>query len=200
MKAPKTITLEESEKLLNYLKNNSRGVRTTGVCVRNYAMAVLMLDTGLRVGELVQLIWSDLVCAAQPVHTLRVRAEIAKTKRERTIPLSSRCIQVIHSLMAGFWKRTPTDGSLFVFYTYSPQRHITTRQVERIIAVTGEIAIGRPITPHTLRHTFATRLKDVTDIRTVQELLGHQLLTSTQIYTHPNEQDKVTAINSLPNS
>ncbi|GAH69734.1 unnamed protein product, partial [marine sediment metagenome] len=51
--------------------------------------------------------------------------------------------------------------------------------------------------PHMLRHTFASKLMRVTSMRTVQELLGHSSITSTQIYTHPNEDDKKKAIKGL---
>jgi len=76
-------------------------------------------------------------------------------------------------------------------------RPLTTRQVERIIRTAALKSIGRPVHPHVLRHTFASKLMSVCNERIVQELLGHQSITSTQIYTHPNEDDKKKAIQDV---
>ncbi|GAH73030.1 unnamed protein product [marine sediment metagenome] len=58
-------------------------------------------------------------------------------------------------------------------------------------------SLGRPVHPHILRHTFASRLMRTTNARIVQELLGHQHLSTTQIYTHPNQDDLKKAIEQL---
>ena len=83
------------------------------------------------------------------------------------------------------------------FYATDTQRPITTRQVERIILTASMKALNRPIHPHVLRHTFASRLMKRTNIRVVQQLLGHTSITSTQIYTHPDSDDLQKAINDI---
>ncbi len=87
------------------------------------------------------------------------------------------------------------DG--YAFYPDSPTHHITPRTIQRIIKKASFQAFGREIHPHVLRHTFASRLMRTTNIRIVQQLLGHKSIQSTQIYTHPNHDDLTTAIKSL---
>jgi len=85
----------------------------------------------------------------------------------------------------------------FAIYFNRAGLPITTRQVERIIKHAAIASIGRPANPHMLRHTFATKLMRITNVRVVQELLGHRNLSSTQIYTHPNQDDFAAAIRNL---
>jgi len=153
-----------------------------------------MLDTGLRVGEVIQLrrfmLWTQGNC----VKALSVPAEIAKLHRERVIPLSARLeteITVMHKFM---WLNCGDSQNAFVFHTGDYLKHITARRIQQIVCAAGMATLGRRVWPHVLRHTFATRLMRVTNVRIVQELLGHRNLSSTQIYTHPNSQDLVTAI------
>lgn len=164
---------------------------------RNVLAAVLMMDAGLRVGEVVGLIWTDVYFNERPVSTLTVRAAIAKGRKERHIPVTQR----LHAALNRF-----NSDLLLVqdFPAYRklisdrPQGHaITTRTLERIITAAGIAALGRPVNPHMLRHTYATKLLRVTDIRTVQELLGHKNLSSTQIYTHVNDEDKRNAVANM---
>lgn len=164
---------------------------------RDRCMVLMMLDAGLRVGELVKLRQSDLYYHGCVVSQLVIRAEISKTKTERTIPLSMRLTAEIQVLKTQVWLR---DGAIldhYAFYTHDYVGHITSRQVERIVLHAGNVILHRRVTPHMLRHTFATRVLRKSNIRVTQELLGHKRITSTQIYTHPNDQDKKEAIDGL---
>lgn len=194
---PKTLTDQESANLLDWLQPTEGPPGKIRQGVRNYAMAVLMLDAGLRVGELVQLRQCDLAFLNTPTMALSVRAAIAKTKTERYIPLTPRIRDAIDKMMTNWWTTPIHPNGKFAFYRTKPEVPITTRQVERIIGRTAFHAINRHVHPHVLRHTFASRLMRTTNARTVQELLGHKQLSSTQIYTHPNSNDLVTAIDSL---
>jgi len=165
--------------------------------IRNVTMTILMLDAGLRVGEVNRLSNPDLYFNNNAVFRLRLPPEIAKGKRPREIPLTQRAQYALNrwNIMSGLatypgppfpvFARTPWDGVL------------TTRTIERIICKAAKTSLGIYCTPHTLRHTFATELMKVTDLRTVQELLGHKNISSTQIYTHVNDQDKLKAIEQL---
>ncbi len=197
MSTPKTLNVLESCQLLDALlcKNGTKKQSRKGI--RNYTMALLMLDTGLRVGEVVQLHVSDLFFHDNVVENLVVRAEIAKNKTERIIPLSDRLLNAVRELNKSLWKPNSRPNNAYAMSIRMGTHPITTRQVERIIRAAAMKSIGRPVHPHVLRHTFATRLMRKTNARVVQELLGHAHITTTQIYTHPNEDDKKKAIQDV---
>lgn len=194
---PKTLNTTEQHQLLDALLCNNAPHKKFRKGVRNYLIGCLMLEAGLRVGEVIKLFKSDLFFAGQYVKTLVVRPEIAKNKVERTVPVSTRLANALEE----FAKSNPDfylhGPNYLIFSRADLDGSITTRQIERIIRKAAMTALGRPIHPHMLRHTFATKLMRVTDMRTVQELLGHSNITSTQIYTHPNADDKLKAINDL---
>lgn len=164
---------------------------------RNYLIILLMLDTGIRVGELVQLQINDLWMNERPVDSLVIRAEIAKGGHERIIPISTRLANAITNASESVWTFYHNAVFPFAFARFFCTVHFTTRQVQRIVSFAGETALRKKLTPHMLRHTFATRLMRQTNIRVVQELLGHSRLSSTQIYTHPNHADLKKAIDGL---
>lgn len=194
---PKTLTVTECHQLLDALlvKNGTQKQFHKGI--RNYAMALLMLDAGLRVGEVVRLKQTDLYFGTWPVASLTISAAIAKNKTERTIPLSSRITDAASQMHKDWWRRDKGRWSGFAFYQQNSSIPLTTRQVERIIRAAAMKSINRPVHPHMLRHTFGTRIERKAGMRIAQECLGHKNITSTQIYTHPNEDDKMKAIQSL---
>lgn len=195
--APKTLTIEECNCLLVCLRAAGCTPALQRRSYRNYALALCMLEAGLRVGEVVQLIVSDLVFNAKPVTSIVVRPEIAKKGIEREVPVSSVLCEAIKIMLIHIWSPDSALWDAPAFYRLSNGHPLTTRQVERIIQSAANRSMGRNVNPHVLRHTFATRLMRVTDIRTVQELLGHKHIGSTQIYTHPNADDKRKAIDSI---
>lgn len=197
---PKTLNVTECHQLLNALLVKDAPHKTFRKGIRNYTIALLMLEAGLRVGEVVQLTDRDLYFNSRPVTSIIISPEIAKNKRERTIPVSER----LSNALKEFYPYTDTTfvkpTAAYVFFQADQRKPLTTRQVERIIRAAAIKSLGRPIHPHVLRHTFASKLMRVTDMRTVQELLGHKNLSSTQIYTHPNQDDLKKAINQIDNS
>lgn len=195
--AVRTLSGEDSHKLLQYLLNDHTTKRRQRLCCRNYVMACIMLEAGLRVGELVQLKVSHLWFGDSPVTTLVVTGDIAKNHRRREIPVSSYLSNAIRFLREDFWFGIEPYADLNSFTYEEGRPNISTRQVERIIENAGMMSLNRPVNPHMLRHTFATRLSRVTSIRTVQLLLGHNNLSSTQIYTHPDAEDLRSAINAV---
>lgn len=194
---PITLTNEDCEKLLRRLRNDHLTPQQDSKCIRNYCIAVLMLDAGLRVGEVVQLYQIDLLLGTTPVTALRITADIAKNHKERIVPLTER-IRNTSIEMSNRWWEQDESGNHFAFYSGdNSNQSLTTRQVERIIRVAAMKSLGRPVHPHVLRHTFASRLMRTTNARIVQELLGHTHLSTTQIYTHPNQDDLKKAIDQL---
>ncbi len=194
---PKTLTVTECHQLLDTLLHKDAPHKSFQKGIRNYTMALLMLDAGLRVGEVVQLRRLDLYYGEVPVENLLIRPEIAKTKTERTIPLSTRLRDTLTTyLQRPNWPSLARHSD-YAFIVASTERPLTTRQVERIIRAAAMKSIGRPVHPHMLRHTFGTRIERRAGLRIAQELLGHKNVSSTQIYTHPNEDDKKKAIDMI---
>lgn len=166
--------------------------------LRDYCLVLLMVDTGLRVGELVQLFWSDVLMDGRPLNFLRVRAAIAKTHAERTLPLSRRLRDALLQYGRESWPgNTSLDHWLFPSPRH-PEAHLSVRMVQTIVQAAGAMAGIPKLHPHALRHTFATQLMRVCSTRIVQTLLGHANLSSTQVYTHPDAEDLQKAIDSLP--
>ena len=196
-KPPKTLDVTQQQQLLDALLRTDSPPKTRRKGIRNYLMACLMLDAGLRVGEVVSLKLSHLYFNELPVETLLLTPSITKNHRERTVRVSERLRQALAVyLKSHSWLRLRAS----VFSAWSKvdsTEPLTTRQVENIINTAALKAFGHRVNPHMLRHTFASGLMRVTNMRTVQELLGHNYITSTQIYTHPNEDDKKKAIEDL---
>lgn len=192
-----TLTFEECDKLLHYLQQPRDDKVPTRVYHRNYTMALIMLDAGVRVGELVQLEQEQLCYPDAPVNALTIRSDQAKNKYERTIPTTNRLRDAIEWMHRQWWTKGANLGPRYAFYQSYAHNPLTARQVQRIIKSAGSSSIAREIHPHLLRHTFASRLMRKTSLRVVQELLGHSSISSTQIYTHPNSNDYQKAIDRL---
>jgi integrase/recombinase XerC len=192
--ALKTLTVLESERLLDVILADSGTQKKKMNGLRNYTIALLLLDAGLRVGEAVHLLQTDLVVAWGPVESLCIPAEIAKNKTSRIVPLTQRLRAAIAKMIRYWWNDISPTASPHAFFQAGKIPPVTTRQVERIIRAASMVSLGRPIHPHILRHTFASRLMRTVNARIVQELLGHKNMSSTQIYTHPNHEDLKKAI------
>jgi integrase/recombinase XerC len=149
--------------------------------LRDRAMLETIYSAGLRVSELVGLVDGDLDLASGIV---RVRG---KGRRERWAPIGSYAAKALRRWMAVRKHAGPNGaGPKSPVFTNKFGRKLTTRSIgrmlEKYLALTG---LDQRTTPHTLRHSFATHLLDRgADIRSVQELLGHKSLITTQIYTH----------------
>ena len=148
--------------------------------LRDRSILEVMYSAGLRVSEVVGLNDSDIDFDAG---ILRIRG---KGRRERLGPLGSYAANAVKAWLACRKLHPALAGDDAPVFTNRFGRRLTTRSVgrmlEKYLKTTG---LDRRTTPHTLRHSFATHLLDRgADIRSVQELLGHKSLTTTQIYTH----------------
>jgi len=194
---PETITLDEANKILNTLKANQRTIVQSMKAIRNYTIFLLMLDGGLRVGEVTRLKCIDLWLGALPVDAISVNSVLAEKGCTRTIPCTPRLQDAIHLLAEKYWPYYRITQTEFAFASSKKSKPMSPRQIERIIKAVSLQAIGREIWPHVLRHTFASRLMRTSPVSVVQRLLGHKQISSTQVYMHPNGDDLASAIKSL---
>jgi integrase/recombinase XerC len=149
---------------------------------RDRAIMETIYSTGMRVSEVVSLNIDDIDFLGEVVH---IRG---KGKKERIAPISSSVLQVIQHYMEFRNKRAQNNGNFDskVLFVNKHGKRLSTRSVRRkmdkYLLMAG---LDPAISPHTLRHSFATHmLNRGADLRSVQELLGHQSLSTTQIYTH----------------
>ena len=155
--------------------------------LRDRAILETLLSSGMRVSEIVALNVDDVesLTSQRPIRTLEL-AIIGKGKRARTVFLSPRACRWIRSYLAA---RGPDDhDALFINIRWrDPKgRRLSARAVELMVARCARVAeLSKRVTPHTLRHSYATDLLSRgADLRSVQELLGHRSVATTQIYTH----------------
>ncbi len=197
-RSPKSLTPEECLALLAELVKHKDTDHSRRCAMRNRLIALLMLDAGLRIGEVLQLQVRDLVIQAQPVSAVLVRSEIAKRGSERTIKVSDHLHGAIEGMYFFVWVPDERPATSLCFYSSKRKEKITPQQVQWILAKAGQKACHRHVHPHMLRHTFATRLMRVTSLPVVQQLLGHKRKSSTLIYMHPDQADQDKAIDSMP--
>lgn len=195
--APRSLTKEQGDELLEELAKHTNTVTDRARSCRNFLAAALMLDAGLRIGEVLQLKIADLIIAATPAKSLLIRAEITKTKCERIVPLTDRIRSAVTACCYYYWIDPQQVPYALAFTRGRKCKAITPQHLERIIKYAGEQALHIDINPHMLRHTFATRLMRTTNSRVVQQLLGHKRMSSTQIYCHPDQKDLDDAIKTL---
>ena len=151
--------------------------------VRDRALLEVAYSSGLRVSELVGLNHGDLDRGGR---LLRVRG---KGRRERIVPLGAQALAALDRWLAtrdaarGGRSATAPDRPLFANVAGA---RLSVRTVQRVVQRRlAEIARGIGVTPHALRHSFASHLLDRgADLRAIQEMLGHRSLATTQIYTH----------------
>ncbi len=148
---------------------------------RDICIIELLYSSGLRVSELVSLNWEDVNLKNR---VIKVKG---KGKKERIVPFGTyaeRRLKEWFRLRFEINKGNIDEEPLFINMR---GKRLTERSVERIVGRYGIELIGKRITPHSLRHSFATHLlMRGADLRTIQELLGHESLETTQRYTHLN--------------
>lgn len=172
---PKFLEMDQITKLLHTPDDGSM------LGARDRAMLEVLFSTGVRVSELVDLNFGDVDFTSQ---VIRVRG---KGKKQRTTPIGATAIAAIQKYLEH--RRSDPRSLRFnqeaLFVNKHGQR-LSTRSVRRKLdKYLTQAGLDPTISPHTLRHSFATHLlNNGADLRSVQELLGHQSLSTTQIYTH----------------
>ena len=175
-KLPKFLEYEDVKRLLETPPMNN------WLGARDRAILETLYSTGIRVSELVALNMDDVDFLGEVVH---IRG---KGKKERIAPISSSALQVIQHYMEFRNKRAQSNSNFDskVLFVNKHGRRLSTRSVRRKMDKYLKMAgLDPAISPHTLGHSFATHmLNNGADLRSVQELLGHQSLSTTQVYTH----------------
>ena len=171
-KIPEFLTLEEVSSLLNFEVNNEFEAR-------NKAILELLYSSGLRISELTSLELSNI-----DLDECLVRV-MGKGSKERIVPLGDYAIDALKEYIYFYRPMLNKNNSSYVFL--NNRGGVLSRQF--IFKVIKEECIKKGIkknvSPHTLRHTYATHLlKNGADLRIIQELLGHENLSTTEIYTH----------------
>jgi len=205
---PKSLTTDEESKVIAYFQELTDQPGGQSAFLHHLTGVLLMIDAGLRLSECTGLCWNNVSIGDNLADAITVPAAIAKGQRERIIPMTERLkknlilLKEIHkkcfNVPVGYVKKSPLGYKLLPIVRHKSKLYATSnRQMERHLLAAGSVSIGRHLTPHMLRHTFATKLMRITNIRTVQELLGHKRLSSTQIYTHPSQEDLRKAVELL---
>ncbi|MCP9455680.1 MAG: tyrosine recombinase XerC [Nitrospira sp.] len=170
---PRVLTKDDADSLMEIPDERS------WLSLRDRALLETLYSTGARVSEAVGMNWNDL---DQAEGLVRVRGKGAK---ERIVPIGEVALHAIEryrqALPAAL---APSTSSAPLFVNHRGGR-LTTRSVARIVVHYSRSLAGGPVSPHTLRHSFATHLLDEgADLRSIQEMLGHASLSTTQKYTH----------------
>jgi len=174
-KLPIYLSIEEMFHLLDTVKESELPTRFP---IRDKTILELLYATGIRCSELIGIRFCDLDIMNQ---TIRIKG---KGNRERIVLFGEKAAEKITLyLRHERAHQQKHDEQFFLNYRNEP---LTSRSIQRIINMFRHfLKIDRPITPHKIRHTFATHLLNQgVDLRVVQELLGHQSLSSTEKYTH----------------
>ncbi len=150
---------------------------------KSRALAFTLYSTGLRVGEAVRLKVPDIDSDRMMIHVRE-----GKGQKDRYVMLSPVLLEILREYVRG---ERPSD---WLFPAgHRRDRHITARTVQRQVAAAADRAgIRKKVTPHMLRHSFATHLLEAgTDLRYIQKLLGHTQIKTTVLYTHVARKDAV---------
>lgn len=165
---PQVLTEAEIDALAKHCKTN-----------RDRLIVELLYGAGLRVSELINLNWSDLNLSRGSLKCF------GKGSKERIVPMGSQALQAIEKYKAELAKERKKKPGNVIFTNRKGERlsRLIVWQVLKRLA--KDAGIEKKMSPHTLRHSFATHLlENGADLRSVQELLGHASIMTTQLYTH----------------
>ena len=192
---PKYLSLEQSQKLLNTANNeDNRNYK------RDFAITTLFLNCGMRLSELVGININDIDFSECKMTV------IGKGNKERTIYLNKSCMMAINDYLAS--RPSPTlikhdsKNSEKALFLSEQKKRISNRTVQAIITKELKLAglDSKNLSVHKLRHTAATLMYQYgnVDIRALQELLGHQSISTTEIYTHVSNEQVRDAVERNP--
>jgi integrase/recombinase XerD len=173
-KLPTYLTEEEVAMLLNSID------RSSGEGKRDYAIIEILYSSGLRVSELVSLRLRD-VNAQDGFLTV-----IGKGKKQRMVPIRKEALEAVQDYIISYRMKLKEIGDKSALFLNRQGEKLSRQYIFLLVKKYAKLAnIDKDIHPHTLRHSFATHLVEHgANLRSVQEMLGHTYLETTQIYTH----------------
>lgn len=170
---PVVLNKEEIAKMLDSIELK------TPLGLRNKAMIETLYASGLRISELVGLKTSDIHLREKYI------VVVGKGNKERMVPLGEMAILALRNYIEKGRPLLAKKPGNILFYNYQGNPISRQSLYKYIVKLAAENGITKEISPHTIRHSFATHLLEGgTDLRIVQELLGHEDISTTQIYTH----------------
>ena len=188
---PKYLSLDESKKLLEVSKDEEN--RNSE---RDYAILTLFLNCGMRLSELVNINIKDITFSESKLNV------IGKGNKERTIYLNNACVSAINDYLLSRPKEGIKYDSKDALFLSERRERISNRTVQLIVKkelLKAGLDINK-YSVHKLRHTAATLMYQYgqVDIRALQELLGHESISTTEIYTHVSNEQVRNAVESNP--
>ncbi|MCL2633692.1 MAG: tyrosine-type recombinase/integrase [Oscillospiraceae bacterium] len=202
---PKYLTLEQAKTLLDTCKSELE--KSDWMNKRDYCVITLFLNCGMRLGELVGLDLHDYKKERDPLYTdsfIYYINVLGKGSKERIIYLNSACIAALDDYFASRQElcvsneRLRYEKAMFISKRFT---RITARRIEQIIEEKLKLCglDGLGFSVHKLRHTAATLMyRNGVDIRVLKDVLGHENLGTTQIYTHVANEQMRNAVNNNP--
>lgn len=184
---PKCLSFEETEKLLNSFDDSVIGIRDS-------LILELLYSTGIRVGEIVNIKYKDIDFSNK---TIKITG---KGNKDRMVYFGTRCSNLIDKYINNCYIKLNINNLEYLIISKTGKK-ISDREIRKIVDTAAiKSGLNFKISPHVLRHTFASHmLLDGADLRSVQELLGHENISTTQIYTHiSNEHIRNVYLNSHP--
>lgn len=178
-KLPDTLEIEEIDQLIEAIDHTTYEGR------RNHAILEVLYGCGLRVSELINLSLDGLFLAEGFIKV------IGKGDKERFVPIGEEAAHQINLYLENDRvMKTPKKGSENIIFLNRRGAKLTRVMIFTIIKRLAEkIQLGKNISPHTFRHSFASHMVEGgADLRAVQEMLGHESITTTEIYTHLNKE------------
>lgn len=170
---PVVLTIDEIDKMINSINGDSE------LDIRNRAMIETLYATGLRISELLSLKITDVHLREKYLQV------IGKGNKERMVPLGEMAVIALRKYIETTRNKLNVNHSQLLFFNYKGEEMSRQGFFKYIKKLALENGIEKEISPHTIRHSFATHLLEGgTDLRVVQELLGHEDISTTQIYTH----------------
>jgi len=181
-KLPSVLSRQEISQLIEVSKQNPK----------HYAVVATLYSTGLRIAELVNLKVADIDKESMVIHVRQ-----GKGGKDRDVQLS----ESLREILRNYYRSCLIKPTSFLFPSSCNEGHLDKSGIQRIIpALAKKAGIKKSVSPHTLRHCFATHLlEDGTDLRTIQVLLGHANIHTTAIYLHVATDHLQSVRNPLDN-